>query len=299
MQPIFNPCSNSRTHTSFRNLTRRRLPRPPLSSAVVNATLEGHPPAAYDGHRPSFLHINIGDTVSADIAAQFERVASFISKAMAAGGAVLVHCSAGVSRSPTLAVAFLMLHQGMRLSEASKRVLAARPCACPNLAFAAALDALDRQLFPGQSNNNSSSSGSDVDMGTSGSNTPVTPATAGFQLGAGSGASASASGTSDRDCEMQDKPRPAVHETLGASVHKLNAMAGSRLSVPSLSVSGGDAATHAAQDADDFARPRSASFSGMSSCASNGMHSMHTAAATSPLLSPCYGGQPARSPQEV
>lgn len=114
---------------------------------IVNATLECASPACLaDGHRPKTLHVAIGDTVAADITAHFERAAGFIHQALDAGVGVLVHCSAGVSRSPTLAVAYLMLKRGMHFNDALARVVAARPCACPNLAFTAALSALDSSL---------------------------------------------------------------------------------------------------------------------------------------------------------
>jgi len=38
--------------------------------------------------------------------------------AMSSGGAVLVHCAAGISRSPALAVAYIMYSMGMDLDHA-------------------------------------------------------------------------------------------------------------------------------------------------------------------------------------
>ena len=38
--------------------------------------------------------------------------------AMSSGGAVLVHCAAGISRSPALAVAYIMYSMGLDLDHA-------------------------------------------------------------------------------------------------------------------------------------------------------------------------------------
>jgi hypothetical protein len=50
-------------------------------------------------------------------------------------GGVYVHCYAGVSRSATLVIAYLMCHRGLSLIEAMRRVRRARPVICPNTGF--------------------------------------------------------------------------------------------------------------------------------------------------------------------
>lgn len=210
---------------------------------------------------------------------------------------MLVHCSAGVSRSPTLAVAFLMLHQGLRLHEASKCILAARPCACPNLAFAAALDALDRRLFPkharGAASRTESTGGlSDVEMGTSSTNSPVTPFPAD---GLAQAAQLHSGAPTVRDSLLESSRRLAVVAS-DASVHPRS----THLSLAS--VSGGGESVNC-EGSREIVRPRSASLGGMDSWGStsrsrdaSGMCHMSIA---SPLASPCFGGSSSRSPQEV
>lgn len=57
---------------------------------------------------------------------------SWIDAALSSGGAVLVHCHEGKSRSVTLLLAFLMLSRGLTLSEALAHMRAVHPKASPN-----------------------------------------------------------------------------------------------------------------------------------------------------------------------
>ncbi|KAM4634493.1 uncharacterized protein ACJ7VT_001113 isoform 2-T2 [Polymixia lowei] len=54
---------------------------------------------------------------------------------MSSGGAVLVHCAAGISRSPALAVAYIMYSLGMDLDHAYRFVKERRPSISPNFNF--------------------------------------------------------------------------------------------------------------------------------------------------------------------
>jgi protein-tyrosine phosphatase len=59
-------------------------------------------------------------------------------------GVVYVHCSAGVSRSPTFAMALLM-RRGLTLAEAHRRVPSARPAAAPTAEQLAWLPEVERR----------------------------------------------------------------------------------------------------------------------------------------------------------
>jgi len=61
-------------------------------------------------------------------------------------GNVLVHCVAGVSRSSSVILAFLVKHRGYRLAEAAMQVKRARPVAYPNIGFWAALRDLEQRV---------------------------------------------------------------------------------------------------------------------------------------------------------
>jgi len=65
--------------------------------------------------------------------------AAFVNKAIQGGGCVLVHCAAGVSRSATIVLAYLMLHTKRTLRESFSLVITARPGIWPNDGFMAAL----------------------------------------------------------------------------------------------------------------------------------------------------------------
>lgn len=74
-------------------------------------------------------------------------------RAASGGGAVLVHCGQGVSRSATVLLAYLMQHHveegapgGLTLLRALDLAKAARPCICPNKGFMALLLALELRL---------------------------------------------------------------------------------------------------------------------------------------------------------
>lgn len=77
----------------------------------------------------------------------FLKANDFISTAKRAGGVVYVHCAAGVSRSPTLVIAHLILTDRMTLQEAFNLVKSQRSCISPNLGFFEKLVALESTQF--------------------------------------------------------------------------------------------------------------------------------------------------------
>ncbi|NXO61452.1 DS13B phosphatase, partial [Phainopepla nitens] len=86
------------------------------------------------------------DDPSFDISIFFYDAANFIGKALkSSGGKVFVHCAMGVSRSATLVLAFLMIHEKMTLVDALK-IVTARRNICPNLGFLSQLRDLDIKL---------------------------------------------------------------------------------------------------------------------------------------------------------
>ncbi|XP_062352321.1 dual specificity protein phosphatase 13B-like [Cinclus cinclus] len=86
------------------------------------------------------------DDPSFDLSTFFYDAANFIGKALnSPGGKVFVHCAMGVSRSATLVLAFLMIHENMTLVDALKTVSAHRNI-CPNSGFLSQLRDLDIKL---------------------------------------------------------------------------------------------------------------------------------------------------------
>lgn len=101
-------------------------------TCVVNATAE-LPNAPLEGVR--VVAVRVPDEPSADLGSHLAAAADTIHEELSRGGRVLVHCVAGVSRSPALVLAYLVRHGGMTLRDAFLHVRAARPSARPNSGF--------------------------------------------------------------------------------------------------------------------------------------------------------------------
>lgn len=102
---------------------------------VVNAAA-ATVPNFHEGNGVTYLPLELLDlpefTLTRDT---IDLVCDFIETALSAGGAVFVHCNAGISRSGALVVAFLILRCGMSLAEALAKARAARPLVRPNDGF--------------------------------------------------------------------------------------------------------------------------------------------------------------------
>jgi predicted protein tyrosine phosphatase len=98
-----------------------------------------HPGVAY-------LRIAARDAPEYPIDAHFGACLRFIRAAAAAGGHVLVHCRAGVSRSVAVVAFYRMAAHGETYARAMWRVRRARPMAWPNAGFRARLAAAGAAL---------------------------------------------------------------------------------------------------------------------------------------------------------
>jgi protein-tyrosine phosphatase len=83
------------------------------------------------------LHINLADAPGTQLAPSFSEAAQFIhtARAAAGGGAVYIHCTAGISRSTTIAAAYLMALLGLTRNQALGHIHRCRETACPNEGF--------------------------------------------------------------------------------------------------------------------------------------------------------------------
>lgn len=100
---------------------------------ILNVTAK---PASYT--IPSgfnYKHLEAADNGIQNLRQFFEEAFDFIDEAKKANTGVLVHCQAGISRSPTIAVAYLMKHYLMAMAEAYKFVKTKRSIISPNLNF--------------------------------------------------------------------------------------------------------------------------------------------------------------------
>ncbi|XP_029594918.1 dual specificity protein phosphatase 5 [Salmo trutta] len=90
--------------------------------------------------RPSKGHydykwIPVEDNVTADISSHFQEAFQFIDGVKQTGGRVLVHCEAGISRSPTICLAYIMSTKRLQLEEAFDIIKQRRSLISPNFSF--------------------------------------------------------------------------------------------------------------------------------------------------------------------
>jgi hypothetical protein len=81
-----------------------------------------------------------------DIHADAVSALRFIKEGVDGGERVLVHCHAGISRSATIVLLFLMVYCGLGLDQALSRLWAARPVIRPNPGFMRYLRDIDASL---------------------------------------------------------------------------------------------------------------------------------------------------------
>ncbi|KAG9349471.1 hypothetical protein JZ751_027916 [Albula glossodonta] len=79
--------------------------------------------------------LNILDLPDTIITSYFEECSQFIDQAKAEKGVVLIHCNAGVSRSASVVIGYLMSRDRLSFVEAFASVKRARPAICPNPGF--------------------------------------------------------------------------------------------------------------------------------------------------------------------
>ncbi|KAL0098073.1 protein-tyrosine phosphatase-like protein [Phycomyces blakesleeanus] len=94
-----------------------------------------------------YLNVDIMDLPGANIIQHFDETSNFIEDAYNKNGVILVHCEAGVSRSPTVLAAYFMRSKGIKPTEALEMIKAKRPIISPNNGFLAQLVLYDRLKY--------------------------------------------------------------------------------------------------------------------------------------------------------
>jgi protein-tyrosine phosphatase len=107
-----------------------------IGAHTATATLQG-----LVGYR----RIHVDDTEDSDLAAYFDRAIDFIEQARASEGRVLVHCVAGISRSPTVVAAYLIRTRGYTVAEALQTIRKTGRFVQPNRAFLLQLEQFGKQ----------------------------------------------------------------------------------------------------------------------------------------------------------
>ncbi|KAM3674222.1 dual specificity protein phosphatase 16 [Ammospiza nelsoni] len=93
-----------------------------------------------------FLRVPVNDSFCEKILPWLDKSVDFIEKAKASNGHVLVHCLAGISRSATIAIAYIMKRMDMSLDEAYRFVKEKRPTISPNFNFLGQLLDFEKKL---------------------------------------------------------------------------------------------------------------------------------------------------------
>lgn len=95
--------------------------------------------------------INVEDWHEENLSSYFQECFNFIDEGIANGG-ILVHCHAGISRSPTIIIGYLMSRKRMTLEEAFHFVKQKKTIIKPNHGFLEQLKDLEEEMFGERSN---------------------------------------------------------------------------------------------------------------------------------------------------
>ena len=82
----------------------------------------------------------VNDHVSDNISQFFDEASDLIERLRLEKKRILIHCAAGVSRSPTILAAYFMKTRGMNWRDAVQFIRDSRPCVDPNLGFSIQLE---------------------------------------------------------------------------------------------------------------------------------------------------------------
>ncbi|XP_023152263.1 dual specificity protein phosphatase 18 [Amphiprion ocellaris] len=119
--------SNQRAANDASQLTDNNI------TCIINVTETRTSSSAPPGL--DYIHIPVPDSPLSPLRDHFDEVADKIHTTAESSGRTLVHCNAGVSRSPALCMAYLVKHRGLTLLEAHRWVKTCRPVARPNNGF--------------------------------------------------------------------------------------------------------------------------------------------------------------------
>lgn len=111
--------------------------------SIVSIASNLGPPKFPDTYK--YTEVEIMDSSHVNILTHFDRCFKAIEEGIQAGG-VLVHCVAGMSRSATIVIAYIMKTKGLTLHQAFAHVKKCRPIAQPNFGFMKQLEQFEARL---------------------------------------------------------------------------------------------------------------------------------------------------------
>uniref|UniRef100_A0AC11DLQ3 Dual specificity phosphatase 10 n=1 Tax=Ovis aries TaxID=9940 RepID=A0AC11DLQ3_SHEEP len=115
---------------------------------VINVTTH-LPLYHYEKGLFNYKRLPATDSNKQNLRQYFEEAFEFIEEAHQCGKGLLIHCQAGVSRSATIVIAYLMKHTRMTMTDAYKFVKGKRPIISPNLNFMGQLLEFEEDLNNG------------------------------------------------------------------------------------------------------------------------------------------------------
>ncbi|KAM3845676.1 dual specificity protein phosphatase 1 [Vipera latastei] len=113
-------------------------------TALINVS--ANCPNHFEGHY-QYKSIPVEDNHKADISCWFNEAIDFIDSIKNNGGRVFVHCQAGISRSATICLAYLMRTNQVKLDEAFEFVKQRRSIISPNFSFMGQLLQFESQVL--------------------------------------------------------------------------------------------------------------------------------------------------------
>jgi len=111
---------------------------------IINCAIE------CSNHHPSdfiYANLNLKDNREESVLDTFDQAFEIIEKARQEGCGVLVHCYAGISRSSSIVIGYLMKIQNLRLNAAYQLTQCRRPIIAPNASYKMQLARYEEVLF--------------------------------------------------------------------------------------------------------------------------------------------------------
>lgn len=111
---------------------------------IIQVSNDFQPPYADTYH---YLWINVPDDLNTNLYEFFDGTYNFIEKYLKKYEPVLIHCAAGVSRSGTILIAYLMKKFAISYKDALEMARYVRPCINPNESFVHQLKIYENEVY--------------------------------------------------------------------------------------------------------------------------------------------------------
>ncbi|KAF7638010.1 hypothetical protein Mgra_00002463, partial [Meloidogyne graminicola] len=94
-----------------------------------------------------YLSLTVLDVPTENLKRHFDKSIKFINNAIENNGKVLIHCNAGISRSTSIVIAYLIHSKKMTVNQALEHIRTQRPIARPNDGFMCQLREYENEIF--------------------------------------------------------------------------------------------------------------------------------------------------------